>query len=187
LSLATMSLARYRWYHAEQKRALYALVDPISPPIRHQKSGNRYQDFFFLMPDPSLLIPGWWRRRVLPPGPKGLFRRPFIAIAGICRPAEYSAICAAKKDGLRSAMPNLRSPQEAVGASCSSIHRIARAGARAWNPCAAAFYVSRKTIPVDFCRSCTKRSHPGEALNPPACFPPPIGMWYGLHLCRTER
>jgi hypothetical protein len=25
-------LARYRWYHAEQKHALYALVDPSSPP-----------------------------------------------------------------------------------------------------------------------------------------------------------
>src|ERR1700733_13664272 len=24
----------------------------------------------------------WWRRRVLPPGPNGLLRRPFIAIAG---------------------------------------------------------------------------------------------------------
>jgi hypothetical protein len=25
----------------------------------------------------------WWRRRVLPPGPIGLLRRPFIAIAGL--------------------------------------------------------------------------------------------------------
>lgn len=25
----------------------------------------------------------WWRRRVPPPGPKGLFRRPFIAIADL--------------------------------------------------------------------------------------------------------
>src|SRR5947208_14584578 len=24
----------------------------------------------------------WWRRRVLPPGPNGLLRRPFISIAG---------------------------------------------------------------------------------------------------------
>jgi hypothetical protein len=25
----------------------------------------------------------WWRRRVLPPGPIGLLRQPFIAIAGL--------------------------------------------------------------------------------------------------------
>src|SRR5438132_1129588 len=30
-----------------------------------------------------------WRRRVLPPGPKGLLRRPFIAIAGLRRLPEY--------------------------------------------------------------------------------------------------
>src|SRR5215831_4056249 len=30
-----------------------------------------------------------WRRRVLPPGPKGLLRRPFIAIAGLRRPPQY--------------------------------------------------------------------------------------------------
>jgi hypothetical protein len=36
-------------------------------------------------PDYRLLITDswkWWRRRVLPPGPIGLLRRPFIAIAG---------------------------------------------------------------------------------------------------------
>ena len=31
----------------------------------------------------------WWRRRVLPPGPMGLLRRPFIAIAGRIRPLQY--------------------------------------------------------------------------------------------------
>src|SRR5579884_824372 len=31
----------------------------------------------------------WWSRRVLPPGPKGLLRRPFIAIAGLRRHPEY--------------------------------------------------------------------------------------------------
>ena len=31
----------------------------------------------------------WWRRRVLPPGPKGLLRRPFIAIAGLRRQTQY--------------------------------------------------------------------------------------------------
>ena len=39
----------------------------------------------------SAAIPGglWWRRRVLPPGPKGLLRSPFIAIAGLRRHPEY--------------------------------------------------------------------------------------------------
>src|SRR3974390_2716194 len=31
----------------------------------------------------------WWRRRVLPPGPMGLLRWPFIAIAGLRRLLEY--------------------------------------------------------------------------------------------------
>src|SRR5690349_1208305 len=30
-----------------------------------------------------------WRRRVLPPGPKGLLRRPFIAISGLRRHPQY--------------------------------------------------------------------------------------------------
>src|SRR5437764_10874726 len=33
----------------------------------------------------------WWRRRVLPPGPIGLFRQPFIAIAGFRRLHQYKA------------------------------------------------------------------------------------------------
>jgi hypothetical protein len=32
----------------------------------------------------------WWRRRVPPPGPKGLFRCAFIAIAALRRRSEYS-------------------------------------------------------------------------------------------------
>jgi len=70
-----MNVARYRRYHAEQKRAFYALVDPISPPPK---------------PGPAGQGTGLgWRRRVLPPGPMGLLRRPFIAIAELPRQREY--------------------------------------------------------------------------------------------------
>jgi hypothetical protein len=72
LSLATIAVARCRRNHTEQKRALYALVDPVSPP-----------------PQPDLRVGLRWRRRVLPPGPKGLLRRPFIAIAGLRQPPQY--------------------------------------------------------------------------------------------------
>src|SRR6516164_2433035 len=44
-----------------------------------------------------MLIPGWWRRRVLPPGPIGLLRRPFIAIAGSRRHPLYKPARAALK------------------------------------------------------------------------------------------
>src|SRR5215831_3906148 len=69
-----MNVARYRRYHAEQKHALYALVDPISPPPKPVLAGL------------------WWRRRVLPPGPMGLLRRPFIAIAGLPRHTGIKAL-----------------------------------------------------------------------------------------------
>ena len=39
-----------------------------------------------------------WRRRVLPPGPIGLLRRRFIAIAGLRRRSEYRAARLTKKD-----------------------------------------------------------------------------------------
>src|SRR5580693_4065538 len=42
-----------------------------------------------LRPRRSYFDPIWWSRRVPPPGPKGLFRRPFIAIAGLRRQKEY--------------------------------------------------------------------------------------------------
>src|SRR5215475_5829238 len=35
-----MKVARYRRYHAEQKHALYALVDPISPPPKPVPAEN---------------------------------------------------------------------------------------------------------------------------------------------------
>src|SRR5690606_5638873 len=67
-------------YHAERKSALYTLVDPVSPP-----------------PQPALRHGLWWRCRVPPPGPMGLLRQPFIAIAGpstgtlnIRRPERYA-------------------------------------------------------------------------------------------------
>src|ERR1051326_7650563 len=58
----------------------YTLVDPVSPP-----------------PNPAFGRGFWWRRRVLPPGPKGLLRRAFIAIAGLRRHPEYMQLRAAKK------------------------------------------------------------------------------------------
>src|SRR5215475_942580 len=83
-----MKVARYRRYHAEQKHALYALVDPISPPPK---------------PVPQRIGPQFgtglgWRRRVLPPGPMGLLRRPFIAIAGLLRHNEYKRRRLTKKE-----------------------------------------------------------------------------------------
>ncbi len=40
----------------------------------------------------------WWRRRVLPPGPMGLLRQPFIAISGFLRHTEYSGLSWQKKE-----------------------------------------------------------------------------------------
>jgi hypothetical protein len=54
-----------RRYHHGQKLILYALVDPISPPAQAA----------------AMTCGLWWRRRVPPPGPMGLLRWPFIAIA----------------------------------------------------------------------------------------------------------
>ena len=59
-------------YHTEQKFALYTLVDPSSAPPK---------------PRPGSGL--GWSRRVLPPGPKGLLRRPFIAISGLPRHTQY--------------------------------------------------------------------------------------------------
>ena len=97
----------------------------------YQASEIRKQVSGLLLPDARSLTPDPWM--VEAPGTAPGSER-FIPTAIYCHsrhmPApEYSAIRTAKKDGLRSAMPNLRSPQEAIGASCSSIHRIARAGA----------------------------------------------------------
>ncbi len=41
----------------------------------------------------------WWRRRVLPPGPNGLLRRPFIAIAEQVQPQQYRVKAWQKKGG----------------------------------------------------------------------------------------
>src|ERR1700704_385987 len=62
------------------------LVDPISPPP--QPSAR-----------PELEMSGLgWRRRVLPPGPKGLLRRSFIAISGLRRHPLYRPRRLTKKE-----------------------------------------------------------------------------------------
>src|SRR5215203_5313570 len=66
-----MVVAQSRRTHSGQKRILYTLVDPSSAP-------------------PKPVVAGFgWSRRVLPPGPKGLLRWPFIAISGLRRRNEY--------------------------------------------------------------------------------------------------
>src|SRR5258705_9605402 len=79
-----MVLAQYRRPHSGQKHVLYTLVDPSSAP-----------------PKPVLAGLGW-SRRVLPPGPKGLLRRPFIAISGLRRHPQY------KRGRLRNEDPSSR-------------------------------------------------------------------------------
>src|SRR4029079_14391117 len=66
-----MVVAQNRRTDSDQKRVLYTLVDPGSAPPKPVRAGLG------------------WSRRVLPPGPKGLLRRPFIAIAGLRRHPEY--------------------------------------------------------------------------------------------------
>jgi hypothetical protein len=51
-----------------------------------------------LRPRRSYFAPVWWRRRVLPPGPKGLLRRPFIAISGLRRHPQYKRRRLTKKE-----------------------------------------------------------------------------------------
>ena len=62
----------------------------------------------------------WWRRRVLPPGPIGLLRRPFIAIAGLRRPSEYRREGLTKKDRVR---PR-RTPADGAGDSRRSLRQF---------------------------------------------------------------
>src|SRR5262249_59950379 len=52
-----------------------------------------------------------WRRRVLPPGPIGLLRRPFIAIAGLRRQPEYKAQWLTKKEAHRGISGRIRGGQ----------------------------------------------------------------------------
>src|SRR5580658_7969221 len=62
-----------------------SLVEPISPP-----------------PKPASRSGLWWRRRVPPPGPKDLFRCPFIAIAVLVgRRGEYRGRERAREEGPR--------------------------------------------------------------------------------------
>src|SRR5215469_6995827 len=48
-----------------------------------------------------------WRRRVLPPGPKGLLRRPFIAISGLRRHPQYRRRRLTKKERFGRLRPGL--------------------------------------------------------------------------------
>ncbi len=52
-----LEISPTRRNHHGQKTNLYTLVDPVSPPSKRLR-------------EKSL----WWRRRVLPPGPKSLLR-----------------------------------------------------------------------------------------------------------------
>ena len=61
-----------------------------------------------LRPRRSYFAPVWWRRRVLPPGPMGLLRRPFITIAGLRRHHEYSRPRLTKKERLQAPVPAAR-------------------------------------------------------------------------------
>src|ERR1051326_2266531 len=58
-----------------------------------------------------------WRRRVLPPGPKGLLRRPFIAIAGLRRPSQYSRV-GARAERQWAPRPRHAGPAAAGGSFC---------------------------------------------------------------------
>ena len=70
------------------RRSCFAPVSAIS----NQASAisNQASQGLDRITDPCFLTPEWWRRRVLPPGPIGLLRRPFIAIAGLLRRPQYS-------------------------------------------------------------------------------------------------
>src|SRR5215216_6971945 len=48
----------------------------------------------------------WWRRRVPPPGPIGLLRRPFIAIAGLRQPLQYKPQWLTKKEASSTRRPS---------------------------------------------------------------------------------
>src|SRR5271155_1345894 len=64
-------------------------VEPISPP-----------------PEPSENEGLGWRRRVPPPGPKDVFRCPFIAVSALRRPRRYKPPDR-KREGFSEAWPGL--------------------------------------------------------------------------------
>ena len=58
-------------------------------PCREKARPLRPRRSYFAPAEGRLTTGLGWRRRVLPPGPKGLLRRPFIAIAGLRRRSQY--------------------------------------------------------------------------------------------------
>src|ERR1700722_625087 len=56
----------------------------------------------------------WWSRRVPPPGPKGLLRRPFIAISGLRQPLRYRRKRLPKKEYGNRAMKLISGGQSGV-------------------------------------------------------------------------
>ena len=81
----------------------------------------------------------WWRRRALPPGPKGLLRSPFIAIAGLRRHPEYR--CAAAREG-RDRHGTVRHARTFCYKSVPHVRHADRFRARA-----AARHFARRTVP----------------------------------------
>ena len=100
-------------------------------------------------------LPGtlWWRRRVLPPGPMGLLRRPFIAIAGRIRHPQYRAVRALKKS---SRLPRPQRLRHGVGKKRWCIHDNVE---RDWRP--------RRGL-IRGPRSLSCRARPGGPCTAPA-------------------
>jgi len=79
-------------------RPLHPRRSYFAPVFRDRRSVIRHQG--------NRLISGrrsWWRRRVLPPGPNGLLRRPFIAVSGSRRLEQYNDAGGANKGRRRCA------------------------------------------------------------------------------------
>src|SRR6185436_5742417 len=67
-------------------------------PYRAKARPLRPRRSYFAPADAARLGLHGWRRRVPPPGPKGLLRRPFIAISGLRRHNEYRGQGLTNKD-----------------------------------------------------------------------------------------
>src|SRR6516165_5085374 len=89
--LAVLTRQDFRWSFKPLKRPeqpehscrLQLLHSPITAePYREKTRPLRPRRSWFAPAETRLFGGLWWRRRVLPPGPNGLLRRPFISIAG---------------------------------------------------------------------------------------------------------